>query len=219
MGPVIALVGAESTGKTTLAHTLALELRALGRPAARVAEYLREFCDTQGRTPRPEEQGPIADEQWRRIEAAAQDGSIVLADTTPLMIAVYSEFVFGDRSLYAQAIERQHRCAHTLLTGLDLAWQPDGLQRDGAQVRGPVDGLIRNALASAALPYSVVYGEGPARKAAALAALRPLLKLPPAPATNDGDGDGVRLRARCRECLLPECEHLASRLAAKTRPP
>jgi len=211
MGPVIALVGAESTGKTTLAHALALELRSLGRPATRVAEYLREFCDAHGRTPRPEEQAAIADEQWRRIEDAAQDGSIVLADTTPLMIAVYSEFVFGDRSLYALALDRQRRCAHTLLTGLDLAWQPDGLQRDGAQVRGPVDRLVRDALASAVLPYSVVYGEGSARTAAAVAALRPLLHLPtqvaPAP-------DGPRLRGRCRECLQPECEHLSSPAAA-----
>jgi nicotinamide riboside kinase len=213
MGPVIALVGAESTGKTTLAHALALELRSLGRPATRVAEYLREFCDAHGRTPRPEEQAAIADEQWRRIEAAAQDGSTVLADTTPLMIAVYSEFVFGDRSLYPLALERQRRCTHTLLTGLDLAWQPDGLQRDGAQVRGPVDRLVRDALASAALPYSVVYGEGPVRTAAAVAALRPLLALP-ASATPAPDG-GPRLRGRCRECLQPACEHLSSALAAK----
>ncbi len=71
MGTVIALLGAESTGKTTLAHALALELRALGRRAVVVGEYLREFCDLQRRTPRADEQAAIADEQWRRITAAA----------------------------------------------------------------------------------------------------------------------------------------------------
>ncbi len=62
------------------------------------------------------------------------------------------------------------------------------------------------ALASAALPYAVVYGEGPARTTAALAALRPLLALAPPP--DDAAADRPRLRARCRECLVPDCEHL-----------
>lgn len=212
-GPIVAIVGAESTGKTTLAQALALELGALGRPAARVAEYLREFCDRLRRTPRIDEQAAIADEQWRRIEVAARDGRIVLADTTPLMTAVYSDFVFGDRSLYADALARQRRCTLTLLTGLDLAWQPDGLQRDGAQVRAPVDRLVRAALDAAGLPYAVVYGEGDARTAAALAALRPALGLPSAAAPVDDAP--LRLRARCRECLQPHCEHLTAASAPR----
>ena len=48
------------------------------------------------------------------------------------MIAVYSDLVFGDRSLYAAAEAAQRRYDLTLLTALDLPWQADGLQRDGA---------------------------------------------------------------------------------------
>ena len=66
---VIALLGAESTGKTTLAHALAGALaarpslpRAPAKRIAVVAEYLREFCDRHGRTPRREEQVHIADD-------------------------------------------------------------------------------------------------------------------------------------------------------------
>lgn len=214
MGPVIAILGAESTGKTTLTHALALELRALGCRAVVVREYLREFCDARGCTPQPHEQAGIAAEQWRRIEAAAQDGSTVVADTTPLMIALYSQFLFGDASLRAGALELQRRCSHTLLTGLDLPWQADGLQRDGPQVREPVDALIRGALAEAALPHSVIYGSGPARTAAALAAVRPVLGLPSQTeaipdSTTASPQAGSRLGLRCRECLVPDCEHLA----------
>ena len=208
MGPVIALLGAESSGKTTLAHALALELRALGRTAVVVGEFLREFCDRERRTPRQDEQAAIATEQWRRIEAAAAGGAVVLADTTPLMTAVYSEVVFGDADLYPMALALQRRCAAHLLTGLDLPWQADGLQRDGPHVRAPVDALLRGALAQAELPYAVVYGRGGARTAAALAALRPVLGLPPLAAAPAGDG-AVRLSARCRECLQPDCEHLS----------
>ena len=60
--------------------------------------------------PRRDEQAALAAEQSRRIEAAAAAHDIVIADTTALMIAVYSEQVFGDRSLYAaaEAWQREH---------------------------------------------------------------------------------------------------------------
>lgn len=217
MSPVVAVLGAESTGKTTLTHALALALRARGRAAVVVGEVLREFCDAHGRTPRADEQAGIAAEQWRRIEAAARGGAIVVADTTPLMVAVYSELVFGDRSLYDAALRLQRACACTLLTGLDLPWRPDGLQRDGPHVRGPVDTLLRDALGRAALPHAVVYGTGEARTAAALAAVAGVLGLDPDREPGAGRDDAAasqagarpqRLTGRCRECLVPGCEHL-----------
>ena len=66
---VIALLGAESTGKTTLARELGTALAGRGERVAVVAEYLREFCEREGRTPRREEQRGIAAEQSRRIAA------------------------------------------------------------------------------------------------------------------------------------------------------
>ena len=93
---VVALLGAESTGKTTLAQELGQALDARGERVAVVGEYLREFCDREARTPRIDEQRDIAAEQTRRIAAAAHTHDIVIADTTALMIAVYSDHVFGD---------------------------------------------------------------------------------------------------------------------------
>lgn len=210
---IVAIVGAESTGKTLLSQTLAAALSARGHAVRVVQEWLRSFCAEQGRTPRRDEQADIATTQWRHIEAAAADGALVLADTTPLMTAVYSEIVFGDRSLYAEALARQARCTLTLLTGLDLPWQPDGLQRDGPHVQVPVDTLLRNALDGARLPYAVIYGQGTQRHDAALAALTPWL----APAASSSaastsvpdtaNAPAPRLRSRCRECLQPDCEH------------
>lgn len=198
---IVAVLGAESTGKTALAQALADRLQAVC-----VGEYLREWCEREGRTPHVHDQRAISDEQRRRIDAAAASNAIVVADTTPLMTAVYSELVFGDRSLLADALDwHTRRIALTLLTGLDLPWQADGLQRDGAHVRAPVDRLIRDALASRALPYAVLYGHGPLRTEAALAALRPLL---PVPAASD---EGARFRPRCLECLDPACEQALHR--------
>lgn len=202
-GPVIALLGAESTGKSDLVLALAEALRARGLRATAVLEYLREFCAHTGRTPRIDEQAAIADEQWRRIGLAAADGSIVLADTTPLMTAVYSDYVFGDTALYDAALARQRACAMTLVTGLDLPWRADGLQRDGAHARAPVDARLRAALQRAGLAYGVVYGEGEQRTRAALAALAAPLGLATAP-----DDPARPLRLRCLDCLVPGCEHL-----------
>ena len=179
-GFVIALLGAESTGKTTLAVALRDALATGTRSVAVVDETLREFCDRNRRTPRQDEQQPIADEQTRRIDAAAREHDIVIADTTALMVAVYSDQDFGDASLYPAAQRAHARCDLTLLTALDLPWQADGLQRDGPQVREPVDARVRAALGRAGLAYSVVFGTGAARLEAALACVRRALGPPPA---------------------------------------
>ena len=204
-GVAIALLGAESTGKTTLARDLCKALASDDLRVIVVPEYLREFCDQHRRTPQPHEQALIADEQTRHIELAARSHDIVIADTSALMIAVYSDQVFGDTSLYASAQLAHARCDLTLLTALDLAWQADGLQRDGPHVREPVDARVRAALGRAGSSYSVVFGSGAARLDAALASVQRAL----APARADGDEGGARWHWHCERCGDANCERHA----------
>ena len=178
----IAIGGAESTGKTRLAIDLARRLAAdTGMAVTWVPELLREWCEREGRTPAAHEQAAIAQAQHGRIEAAAATHAIVVCDTTALMTAVYSRWVFGDRALEAPALALHRGMAHTLLTALDLPWVADGLQRDGPQVREPVDALVRELLLAHRLPWSRVSGLGEARLASAMAALAPLLRGPGGP--------------------------------------
>jgi nicotinamide riboside kinase len=173
----IAIVGAESTGKTTLAHALGAALaERSGWRVAVVAECLREWCDAAGRTPRADEQAAILREQHARIEAAAERHEIVVADTTGLMTAVYSRLLFDDATLEADAVAHHRRIAVTLLTAIDLPWIADGHQRDGAHVREPVDATLRELLARHGLPYHVIGGAGEVRLAQALAAVQPALR-------------------------------------------
>lgn len=209
MAWVVALLGAESTGKTTLALDIGVALRAEGRSVAVVSEYLREFCDTHGRTPFVHEQAHIADEQTRRIEAAASNHDVVVADTSALMVAVYSELVFGDPSLYDAALNATRRCGLLLLTALDLPWAEDGLLRDGPHVRQPVDALLRSALARGGLGYSVVSGQGEARTASALSAVRHALN---ASTESDEARANPRWQWLCDRCGDVACErHLLPR--------
>lgn len=166
----IALLGAESTGKTQLSWGIAAALQSLGLHVTVVPETLREWCEAHNRTPLAHEQLEIAQQHAQRIFSI--DHGWVIADTSPLMTAVYSDFIFQDKSLYAQALLEQASFDITLVMGLDLEWIADGLQRDGAHVREPVDSLLRQALQSAGLPFKVIYGQSDARLSAALMAIQ-----------------------------------------------
>lgn len=143
---LICLIGAECTGKTTLAQELAQEMCGLWVP-----EYVRHFTQLQGRTPHRAEQLHILQEQLRtQTEAlglARQQGQRwVFCDTAPLLTAVYSDCVFADTSLYPQARSLHARYALTLFLQPDIPWHADGLQRDGPEARAAVHRAIERAL-------------------------------------------------------------------------
>ncbi len=174
MSPLrVAVVGAESTGKTWLTQSLVDVLHVRGQSVHKVDEVLRQWCDRAGRTPQRHEQMAIAEQQAQASHPPGQPvpNTWLLSDTTPLMTAVYSHHLFDDESLYPMALAHQALYDITLVTGLDLPWVADGLQRDGPQVRGPVDTLVRQALERSGMAYRVVYGQGPRRLNNALLAL------------------------------------------------
>lgn len=200
---VIALVGAESTGKTTVAREVTRVLTGRGIDAVMVPEALRDFCIQHKRTPHQHEQAGIAAEQSRRIHEAAQRHSVVLADTTALITAIYSDYIFNDRSLYEVAL-RDHALADlTLLTSLDLGWTADGTIRDGPHAQEPVDQLIRQALQQHQFPYNVVAGRGVARVQHALSAIEHLMD---APQRQLRAASSPRWRWYCDNCDDGECE-------------
>jgi HTH-type transcriptional repressor of NAD biosynthesis genes len=182
--PVVCLLGGESTGKSTLAQALQHSLE-----RARVNE-----------------QAAVAAEQSRRIhEAAKQPGiDLVIADTSALMVAVYSEIYFADASLLPSARAEQSRYALNLLMGLDLPWTPDGLFRDSPAVRDATDALLRRELDTARLSYQTIYGRQEARLQQALRAVGRWLGrdlLPADRALTEG-----RTPWRCDNCSDPDCE-------------
>ncbi len=213
----IALLGAESTGKSELAYALADALNQREQRACAVPEYLREWCEQHARTPRIDEQLQIAREQRDRIEAACAVTPWVIADTTPLMTAIYSEFVFSDTSLYDWALAYQRGFDLTLLTGLDVPWVADGIQRDGPHVRSRVDALLRQRLERAGLHYRVVYGLQALRVQRALQMLDAQRDVAPdatlsianSPDSARAEGQFERKKWQwtCDKCSDPQCEH------------
>ena len=176
-------------------------------------EMISAFCRLQ-------REGRLTPAAYRRIkrDLMADLGDALLCDTTPLMVALYSRHLFDDASLMPMAIAWQRRCATTLLLALDLPWVADGLQRDGAHVRAPIDALLRETLVAHDLPWSVVRGLGEQRVEAALDALAPLLRqltaLPSEGARglftrlDQRNGEATAAIWRCEHCDDPACEHL-----------
>jgi NadR type nicotinamide-nucleotide adenylyltransferase len=158
---LVTLLGAECTGKSTLAPALAKHFN-----AGLVTEYLREWCAAHGRTPRQHEQAHIAAEQAARIEAAARQHELVICDTTPLITALCSQHYFNDDALLADALAFQRRCDLILLCAPDLPWEADGFLRDGPEVRARFDARLRAALSSHGLAWLDIRGEAQAERLA-----------------------------------------------------
>jgi HTH-type transcriptional regulator, transcriptional repressor of NAD biosynthesis genes len=204
---VVTLLGGESTGKTSLAQALCERLNSQGVSAHLVPEHLRWWCEMQGRAPHAEEQAGLARTQGRLIEEAAarEDLQVVLADTTPLVIAAYSELYFTDMSLLPEARDWQRRVDLTLLTGLDLPWVSDGFFRESEAIRDATDAVLRRELQLAGIAFQTIYGQGPARLEQALRVLGRALRLDlvaPNPAWSQG-----RRPWTCEKCSDPDCEH------------
>jgi nicotinamide riboside kinase len=172
----IAVLGAESTGKTTLAQGLSEALAAqTALRTAWVPEALRQWCDNTGRTPLAHEQASILRMQHQAIEEAASTHAVVVCDTTGLMTALYSQVIFSDTSLLARAVALHRRMACTLVLTPDLPWVADGHQRDGPVMQQRVQLALLALLRTERLPFVEVAGSGSSRLAHALAAVLPLL--------------------------------------------
>jgi nicotinamide riboside kinase len=152
----VAIVGAASSGKSTLAEGLARRHQTLWVP-----EYLREFVDVEGRVPVAEDQFHIAATQREREDAAAPRAKRYLfCDTTPLMTAVYSRRYFGgiDARLAPLADSHPRDYALTLVTAPDIPWVEDA-QRESAEVCAIIHRMLLDELAMRGIPYLLVSGD------------------------------------------------------------
>ena len=163
----VAILGAESSGKSTLAEALALRYGTVWVP-----EYLREFVDTRGRVPFESDQYPIARTQLEREDAAAaRAAGYLFCDTTPLMTALYSRQYWGRVDPQLARLAAAHDYAWTFVTAPDSPWEPDGLQRESEEVRQKVHAMLLATLAERGIPYVLLEGAVEERVATAVSEL------------------------------------------------
>lgn len=161
----VALIGGESSGKTTLAGALARALETVW-----VAEYGRELWEMRGGQFVREDLLAIAREQVRREEGAlANANGWLVCDTSPLVTQFYCEEMFGYAGPDLLALAKRPYDA-ILLCAPDFPFVQDGTRRDDA-FRQFQDDWYRKALTGAGVPFHLLAGSPQARLNTALRCL------------------------------------------------
>ncbi|MFI8186560.1 AAA family ATPase [Actinacidiphila glaucinigra] len=189
----VVVVGAESTGTTTMARALAEHYRARGGvwEATRwVPEYGRTFSEEKYArllATRPDatfdevtwnsdDFEVIAERQLAEEDAAARTGSPVLfCDTDAMATTIWHERYMGGRNPRVEAVAARGRQHLWLLTDdAGVPFEDDGL-RDGEHLRSWMTGRFRTELTRRGLPYVVLTGPHEQRLRTAVAAVEALL--------------------------------------------
>ena len=169
----VALLGAESSGKTTLAAALAAHYATAWVPEF-VRDYLNDGPNLAYTTAdlRAIGAGQRALERaYRHLPGPLATG-LLLCDTDALTTTVWAELYFGEEQAPPALVELAlaDRYAFTLLLAPDLPWVPDGT-RDQPARRAWFFERLRHWLARAGRPYAVISGAGAARLAQGRAAV------------------------------------------------
>ncbi|RYD60925.1 MAG: histidine kinase [Verrucomicrobiaceae bacterium] len=163
----VVIIGAESTGTTTLAIDLAAALQ-----TSWVAEYGREYSEVkQARGEavwRTDEFIEIALEQIRREDLAAREANrIVICDTNAFATVLWHRRYMEHDDERVSAIGGECRADLYLLTGDEIPFEQDGL-RDGEYIRHEMHGWFEEALAAQSVPWHLLRGDRKQRLAEAL---------------------------------------------------
>jgi len=173
----VAIVGAESTGKTTLAQQLAEHFNTVWVP-----EYGREYTEVSvGREAffdykwRDEEFVHIAHKQLELEEQLAGNAHrVLICDTDVLATCIWQERYMGQCSAEVDRISRRRRYDLYLLTDCDIPFRQDGL-RDGEHLRQWMTNRFRDELKDRRLPWILICGNKEHRLETAIAEIAKLL--------------------------------------------
>lgn len=175
-GRLVAVVGPESTGKTTLARELAAAFDVPCLPEY-AREYLEERLERTGDGSYDEgDLVTIAREHMRReadfVRSAGRGGVI---DTDLIVILIWWNERFGESPAWLHdAVARQPKRLH-LLCAPDLPWQADPL-RESEHDRERLFEVYQAVLTDLRLPFATVAGQGRARFRTAHCSTRPILR-------------------------------------------
>jgi NadR type nicotinamide-nucleotide adenylyltransferase len=154
------VVGAESTGTTTLAQDVAERLQTVW-----VLEYGRKFTEEHGLEHNwmSRDFEEIALRQAADEDAAPRrSGPLLICDTDVLATAVWHERYVGSRSKSVEAIAAVRRPALYVLTWDDIPFIQNGM-RDGEHIRGQMTAHFREVLDEVGVPWMEVRGTRPER--------------------------------------------------------
>ncbi len=168
----MAIVGPESTGKTTLARTLANSLGGTAVPEHAFTCLQAGVCDAAGLVPRDFE-------DFARGQRASEDtlaellGGLLFCDSDALTTALYAERLLGRCPAWIAEEASSRRYDLTLLTRPDVPWEDD-VHRVDREGRQAFFDAMRGALERLGRPYVVLDADPDVRLARAREAIEQL---------------------------------------------
>ncbi len=155
----IAIIGAESTGKTTLCEQLALHFNTVWVP-----EFAREYfnnSDIYNYT--LEDLEHIAIKQVELEEKLSKRANTLLfCDTALITLKIWAELEFGTCPESIKRFMKSNPYDYYLITNNDVAWEPDP-QRLNKFPREQIFEMNREAALLEKVPFGIVLGAGDLR--------------------------------------------------------
>ncbi len=167
----VVLIGAESTGKTTLAEQLAKRFDTNWVPEYGRQHWEQKVAGLTSSDPSPswsrDEFVHIATEQQtRENQLARQANRVLICDTNAFATGTWYERYFQSRDARVDAIGAVDKVDLYLLTAPDVPFVQDGF-RDGERIRDWMHERFREQLASGPTPWRLIVGSYAARFEAA----------------------------------------------------
>jgi len=167
----VVLLGAESTGKTTLARRLADHYGTVWVP-----EYARLFVEQEKRQPTYEDVKVIALGHLHAVATMLpQARRVLLCDTDLIATYVYSRYYFGACPDWVELTSYEQHADLYLLTATDIPWEPDPDQRESPEARNRLQIHFVDELQQRGVPYIPILGSPDERLQAAVAAIDHIL--------------------------------------------
>ena len=162
----IAIVGPESTGKSTISAQLASHYQTVWVPeyARGYCEQLEEPCTWQ------DEINMFYGQLQLERELLPQARKILICDTTFITVKIWSDHVFGQTPQEVLEALSQHVYDFYILLDIDMPWEEDPL-RDFPHLREHFMAVWHQELQALNARYQVVSGFGEARLNAAIQAI------------------------------------------------
>jgi len=175
----ICIVGAESTGTTTLAENLAGHYGTVWVP-----EYGRKYCEALSGSGvdlwkyrwRSEEFVEIAQAQCELEDSLAREANrVLICDTDPLATGIWHERYVNSRSPEVEKLAEMRRYELYILTDCEIPFAQDGL-RDGEMVREWMTRRFEERLSESRVPWIKVSGTRKQRLESSVERIEQLLR-------------------------------------------
>ncbi len=150
----IAIIGPESTGKSTLSEDLSNHYKEPWVP-----EYAREYLEKLGRPYVREDLIEIAKGQIREEENfLPKSKNLLICDTNLVVIKIWSEYKYGDVDKQIMEMLNSRYYDLHILTNIDLPWEEDPL-REHPDEREELLLHYQNHLFERNINYTLVSGD------------------------------------------------------------